>query len=132
MSLLNDIQAYLIAQGIATEGGGGPIPPWPCYLGYFPDDTDQMMAVFETGGMPPDTMNREYERVTFQFRVRGKRLDYPTVRAQWQAGFNVLQDSQPTSDYALIQAMHYGPMTFNDDRGRPNFISNFRVVRTTP
>ena len=94
-----------------------------------PDDTDQMMAVFETPGMPAWSLNREYERVSFQFRVRGSRLAYATTRVQWLAGFDALQDSTPAAGYALVQTTHYGPMFFNDDKGRPNFISNFRVIK---
>ncbi len=89
-----------------------------------------MVSLFETGGLPPDTQNREYERITFQLRVRGARLDYPTVRTHWLTLFNALQDSAPTG-YAYIQAQHNGPITFNDDRGRTNMISNFRAYKTT-
>lgn len=122
MPLLDDIRTYLVTQGLVTA-------EWPCYEGYFPDDQNQMVSIFETGGMPADTLNRENERVTFQLRVRGPRLSYPVVRAQWLLLFDALQDSQPAPGYTLVQALHYGPMTFNDDRGRPNMISNFRVMK---
>jgi hypothetical protein len=89
-----------------------------------------MMCLFETAGGPPLTMQREVQELHFQFRCRGSRLNYLATRNQWQACFNALQDSQPTSAYALVQAVHYGPLTFNDDRGRPNFISNMRAILT--
>jgi hypothetical protein len=73
-------------------------------------------------------MNREVVGQHFQLRVRGTRLNYLATRNQWQLCFNALQDSQPTPAYALVQAVHYGPMTFNDDRGRPNFITNWRCI----
>jgi hypothetical protein len=95
-----------------------------------------MMAVFETGGMPPTelgigTAPRPNERVTFQMRVRGSRLNYAVTRAQWLLCFNALQDSVlgQSSVYVYIQAKHYGPICFNDDRGRSNFISNFNAMR---
>ena len=90
-----------------------------------------MMAVFETPGAAALTMNREVQELHFQLRVRGLRLNYLVTRAQWLACFTALQDSIPATGYALVQATHYGPMTFNDDRGRPNFITNFKVILTT-
>lgn len=127
--ILDDISNYLISQGLApVDNNDLPANMYPLYRGYFPDDTDVMMAVFETPGLPALTMNREVVGQSFQLRVRGGRLNYLAVRAQWQACFNALQDSQPTPAYALVQAVHYGPMTFNDDRGRPNMITNFRCI----
>ena len=127
--LLDDIVSYLNTQGLVTVA-------FPIFEGYIPDDSDQMMAVFETGGMPPTelgigTQPRPNERVTFQMRVRGTRLNYAVTRQQWLAVFNALQDSvlgQP-SVYIYCQAKHFGPLVFNDDRGRSNFISNFNVMR---
>jgi hypothetical protein len=127
--ILNDIASYLTDLGLVS-------PSYPIYQGYIPDDQDQMMAVFETGGMPPTELGigtdpRPNERVTFQFRVRGSRLNYAVTRAQWLACFNALQDSVLANPdvYAYIQAKHYGPIVFNDDRGRSNFISNFNCMK---
>lgn len=127
--ILDDIRNFLVAQGLVTT-------QWPCFEGYIVDTStlpDQMIACFETGGLPPDTMNREYERVNFQIRVRASRLNYLVGRTQWLNVFNAIQDSSlgQYPKYALVQALHYGPVCFNDDKGRPNFISNFRVVQQT-
>lgn len=130
--ILDDIAAYLITKGVAVapppNNADLPDGAWPVYEGYFPDDVDQTMGVFETIGQPALTMNRDAVGLSFQMRVRGLRLNYAATHAQWQACFDALQDSQPTPAYALVQAAYYGPMTFNDDRGRPNFITNFKVV----
>jgi hypothetical protein len=127
--ILDDIVAYLTDQGLVS-------PQYPCYSGYIPDDQDQMMAVFETGGMPPTELGigdspRPNERVTFQVRVRGSRLNYAVTRQQWLAVFNALQDSVLGNPnvYVYIQAKHTGPVVFNDDRGRTNMISNFNVMK---
>jgi hypothetical protein len=133
--LLDDISAYLIAQGAVP-------PPWRIFEGYFPDSdpqigiTDQVIGLFETGGYPADSLGRENERVTFQTRIRAARLDYATGRAQWQLVFNTLQDAQYTAGSPqllpgvwFIQALHQGPLHFNDDLGRPNFTCNWRVYR---
>ncbi len=131
--ILTDIAAYLIARGLApADNNTAPAGTYLLYQGYMPDDSETTMAIFETpGGKPALTLDRLVCEVTFQLRVRGARLNYPGVRAQWQACYNALQDSQPTSAYALVQSYNYGPMTFNDDRGRPNFITNFRAILLT-
>ena len=123
MSLLDDIRAYLVSvPGIVST-------TWPCYEGYFPDDQDTMIGIFETGGYPAAELNRENERVTFQTRVRADRLNYAVARQKWLDIFKALQDSTPASGYFLVQAIHYGPMFFNDDQGRPNFTTNWRVIK---
>ena len=106
---------------------------WPSYIGYLPDDQSQVVAVFETGGQPPVEINRDNEIVTVQLRIRASRLNYVTGRQQWLNCFNALQDStlgQP-SVYSIVQSLHYGPIFFNDDRGRSNFITNFKIKRVT-
>ena len=124
--LLDDIYNYLTAQGYVNGATG-----WPLYEGYMPDDQDLTVALYETGGYPADTLLRENQRLTFQLRVRGSRRDYVRVRQKWQDLFNALQDSLDPllTDIALLQAMHYGPLVFTDDKGRVNMTANFRVMR---
>ena len=122
--ILDDVRTYLIAQGAVPSG-------FSIYIGYIPDDGDRVISLYETGGYPADTLGRENERVTFQTRVRASRLDYVTCKTTWQGIFNSLQDSQlnlPNS-YYLIQCIHYGPLMFNDDKGRTNMTSNWKVVK---
>ncbi len=127
--LLDDIKAFLIAEGAISAG-------WVIYEGYLPDDQDQTIVISETGGYPADTLGRENEDVTFQSRVRCARLDYATGRTKWLEVFDLLQDAQQTAGsplllagYTFIQALHYGPAVFYDDKGRPNFCSNWRVKK---
>lgn len=129
--LLDEIRDYLIAQGVA-----GGLTGWPIYEGYFPDESDQMVGLFETGGYPADTLERENLRLTFQIRVRAARFDYATARNQIEALFNQLQDASQSagspvllSGIIYIQAMQVAPLFFNDDRGRPNFTQNYNVLR---
>lgn len=122
--ILDDVRAYLVAQGAVPSG-------WACYEGYIPDDQDHVIALFETGGYPADTLNRENERVTFQVRVRAGRLQYQACKQTWLNIFNAIQDSNigDAASYYLVQALHYGPAMFSDDRGRTNMTMNFRVIR---
>lgn len=132
--LLDDVADYLVDRGVATSRNGSGA--WPVWVNSLPDDTDQAMCLYETGGYPADEISRSNERVTFQFRVRGSKLDYLTVRAKWQSAFDALQDAQEVSgspvllpDVVFIQALHYGPLPFNDDKGRTNMTVNFQVKR---
>jgi len=130
MPLMEQIYAYLTSHN-AVNGSTG----WPCYIGYMPDDQDQTVALYETGGFPADTLLRENQRVTFQMRVRGSRRDYANVRQKWQDIFNLLQDADQNVSPMLInvifiQAMHYGPLVFSDDKSRVNMTVNYRVMRT--
>lgn len=124
--LITDIRDYLSANGYGTTD-------WPIYCSFFPDDQDQMIGIFETGGFPADTLGRENERLTFQVRVRAGRLDYASCFNAWKDLFDLLQDASETGGYLVgytyIQAMHYGPLVFNDDRGRTNMTANFKVLK---
>jgi hypothetical protein len=130
--LLDDIHDYLFAQ-VTKNNQPVIVPPWTVYEGYFPDDVDTTIGLFETGGFPADSLGRENIRVTFQTRVRADRLNYDIARQKWLDIFNALADADQNtlpgylSGYYYIQYMAAGPMFFNDDRGRPNFTSNWRV-----
>jgi hypothetical protein len=130
MPLLDDLGRYLTAQGVVSTG-------WKLCLSYLADEQDKVIGLFETGGYPAQELNRDNERVTFQVRVRGPRLDYTTAKNKWQVVFNALQDARETSgspvllpNFIYIQAMQYGPIAMTDNEGRPNLVSNFRVMRS--
>jgi hypothetical protein len=121
MPLLEDIADYLTTHGVVTA-------PWTLYIGTFPDDQDQVIGLFATGGEPFDTLGRENVRPTFQTRVRAAASDYGVGYAKWKQIFDTLQDAIPTSAYAYVQATATGPLAFSDDKERPNFTSNWRVL----
>lgn len=131
MGLLNDIRQHLINLGV-VEGSTG----WKCWIGYLPDDQDKAVGVFATGGFAADTLGRENELPTFQARIRTGKFEYGACEAQWRQVFDALQDAGPGGSfpdplvgYALIQALATGPATWLDEKLRPNFTSNFRVVK---
>lgn len=122
--LLDDVASYLVAQsGIVSAS-------WPLYKGYIPDETAQVIALFETGGLPSDTLGGENERVTFMARVRGARLDYQVVRLKWKDVFDALHDSRPAAGYAYVHAVTHGPLVFSDPSGRINMTANFNVMKS--
>lgn len=127
--ILDDVRDFLVANGAATV-------LWPLTIGYLPDDSDQAIMLTEYPGIPRDTLGGENENPKFQLRVRGMKLDYPTARAKWLECFNLLQDSRQTSGspvllpgVVFIQSMGDGPFAINDEKGRPNFSTNFRCKR---
>lgn len=126
--ILDDVVTYLNAMGAGSV-------LWPIYEAFLPDDSDQAVAMFEAGGYPPETMERECETVSIQLRVRGSKLDYGTARAKWLECFNLLQDAQASAGSPhLLPGVVFiigpsGPMTFLDPKGRPNFTTTFRVKR---
>lgn len=129
--LLDDIETYLTAMGAVS-------PSWPIRKGILVDDTDQAIAIFETGGYPADTLGRENLNPTFLVQIRGPRLDYLATRNKWQEVFDILQDAQQSAGsptllpgYYMVQAMHDSPRSIGtDDKGRPNLVMNFRVKKS--
>lgn len=124
----------LIAEFLVQMGATSTL--WPVWKSDLPDEQDQGIALFETGGYPADTLGRENEDVTFQVRVRGTRKDYQTARFKWQEVYDLLQDAQQTAGspvllpgVTFIQAMHAGPLGWPDAKGRPNLVANFRCKR---
>jgi len=127
---LDDIKAYLDAMGASSAS-------WPIKIGFMPDDSDQCIALFPTGGYPADTLGRENTRPTFQLRVRAGRFDFPIAYAKWQECFDLLQDAQHTSGspallvgFYLVQAMQTEPLGTIDDKNRNNLTNNFRVMKS--
>lgn len=130
MALLDSVRDYLIAMGASGSS-------WPVFIGYMPDDVDQTIGLFETGGFPADTLGRENEDVTFQVCVRASRQAYAVARAKWQQVFDLLQDAQQTAGspvllpgFIFIQARHYGPLAYVDPKSRTNMTSNWNVKKS--
>jgi hypothetical protein len=128
--LLDEIRTYLIAQGVVGSTA------WPIYEGQMVDDQNQMVAIFETGGFPSDTLGRENLRATFQVRIRCNAFEYAVGRNKCDDILATLQDAQQTSGspvllsgFVYIQALSEAPSFFGDDGGRCNFTLNFRVLR---
>lgn len=132
---LEDIRDYLIAQGVAQDASTTPNAPWPIYIGFIPDDQDQVVGLFTTGGFPADTLLRANRRLTMQLRVRAASRDFATAYAQYQSIFNLLQDANQVAgspillpNFVFMQAIQVDPLHFNDEHSRPNLTSNWRIM----
>ena len=125
--LLDAIHAKLTADGVLNGS------TWKGFIGFTPDDQDQEISLVSTGGFPQDTHGGETVSETFQVVVRAAAFEHTVGRNKWQDMFNSLHDADLSADNIhLIQALASGPVQFSDDKKRPNFSANFRVIRDTP
>lgn len=122
--LLDDIETILVEAG-ETETS------WPLYKAHLPDSPDQTISIFETGGYAaPDHYAVENASVSFQVRIRAAYRDYAVARQKWQDVFDVLHGTKRTSPfYCYIMALNDGPLSFPDEKGRPNLTVNFKVLK---
>lgn len=131
MALLEDIRFKLQVDNV-FDGS-----TWKCYLGYMPDEQNQVIGIFESGGLPSNTLNRENTLPSFQVRIRASQQDYVVCRNKWQAVYNSLQDASESNGspetlvgYYLIQALASAPLVWTDELQRVNMSVNFRVIKS--
>jgi len=124
MSTMETVRAALVTAGVIDETN------WVAYIGYIPDDQDQVIGLVPTGGFPQDTHGGENGHPTFQVTVRAGRNEYATARAKWLDMYHALHDANlSASNIWLIQAYATDPIQMLDGNNRPSFVTNFRVVR---
>lgn len=123
MSTMEAVRAALVNANVITSD-------WACYIGYTPDDQDQLIGLVPTGGFPQDTHGGENGFPTFQVTVRAGRHEYSAARAKWLEMYHALHDADLSADNIwLIQAYATDPIQMQDGKNRPNFVTNFRVIR---
>lgn len=116
------IRAKLASAGVSGAG-------WPGYIGYVPDDGNQVIGIIPSGGYPQETHAGENLLETLQVIIRS--AGYSTTDTKWLAMFNALQDVDLSADgIHLIQAMTTGPGHFLDSKNRHCMTASFRVVRS--
>ncbi len=124
MSTMETVRAALVTAGV-IDG-----TDWAGYIGYIPDDQDQVIGLVPTGGFPQDTHGGENGHPTFQVTVRAGRNEYATARAKWLDMYHALHDANlSASNIWLIQAYTTDPIQMQDGNNRPSFVTNFRVIR---
>jgi hypothetical protein len=127
MGLLDTVRTKLTTDGV-VDGS-----TWKCFIGYAPDDQDQIVQLTPSGGLPQDTLGNETVRDTFQVLVRAGELEYGTCETQWWAMFNSLQDADlGASDVYYLQALSSAPAFYLDENRRPNMTANFQARRAAP
>lgn len=113
---------------LTTDGVVGGASGFAGFVAYSPDTQDQIVSVYDSGGLPEETQQKLYSVATVQVRVRSKELDYLTGRQQWDLVYASLQNADLSAQGVLsILAMNSAPLYFIDSKNRPNFTVNFRV-----
>lgn len=125
MGLLDELGAYLAAQGVGTVGTD-------LYLAEMQDSPDTAVAVFETPGRPPELVNSiDYRRI----QVRARARKYVDAHAKIETVFQLLQGLHETrlpdnsgSLYHLIAARQAPFSLGSDARQRHELACNFEIT----
>jgi minor capsid protein len=134
MALLDELGAYLQAQGVGTVSS-------TLFKGSFPLDTLEntapILALIEVPGLPPvrshDVPVARYEQPVVQVATRGAPYGYPAARQTAQAAWDVLDGVQNASlsgtFYLWLQALQSPYWLRTDDFQRPVLLFNVRCAR---
>lgn len=130
-TMIEDVQTYLEEAGLILGDTG-----WESYLGKKPDDPDQQVDIFDTGGPGPDDELFDEDGgmiqvATFQVYVRTDTSDdaYADGRKKLNAVINLLHRVRHQQIHGTyfdyIMANSRGGHIGSDDAGRDEFTANF-------
>lgn len=121
--LIRDIAQILQSNGIGTLGVD-------IFLGQLPASPDNVVAIFEYAGEPPD-LHANIEYPGLQVMVRNKRYD--AGRQKIEQARNVLHGIVETvingHRYLLIRANQSPFLLERDENNRAIFVCNFRLIK---
>jgi hypothetical protein len=121
--LLDDIGQYLQSKGVGTLGAD-------IFLGMIPDQPDNLVALFEYAGNPPD-LNWNGEYPSLQVMVRN--TSYPAGRTKIEQVRDTLhglcEQVINGTRYLLIKAKQSPESLGRDDNNRCEFVINFDVIK---
>ncbi len=136
MALLDDLGAWLAAQGVGTVGTD-------LYLGGWQDDPDAQVAVFEYGGPGPvDSFSDAatspapaVARPRVQVVARAAREDYQAARTKVAAARTaLLKIANATVNgvyYERVEAIDEPFLLGRDEKQRPLLAANFQVWKAS-
>lgn len=125
---LDDLSAALVTSGVGQATN--PAADWFIYLGYFQDQPDRAICIYEQGGEAPEEL-WAIDRPGAQVRVRGSADDYEAVRTKIKDVFLNLhaQEAAIGAAYVFFYAKHSAPISFGiDEKRRPSLAYNFRSM----
>lgn len=130
--LLDDLSAFLSSQSL---GGATSSASWMITKGYMPPKPDNVIALFETGGEPPNRYQANLDYPRFQVRCRGTAFSYSSARAKLWSVFTTLHgvDNGRTIQgrvYPSIEAVSDVIGFPLDSNNRPEVLQNFRALRS--
>lgn len=126
MSVLNEIAAHLVAQGLGTLNTD-------LFIGKLPNDPAACGAVFEYGGPPPEmgfgAAGVKHETPGVQVVFRGAPHDYAGPRTKAETAYRALAavEAQPLSGtfYHWIHPQHSPFLHERDDAERVLIAANY-------
>jgi hypothetical protein len=128
MSMLDEVGAYLEAQGIGTVKTSSNNPTtWPIYKGgVFPANIDEVVSIGDGPSDPPtDVMGSTVGEIVAEndaLVVQARSMDYTVAEAKAQAAWDVLHKLGNTSlsgtRYLLIMARQLPFAIGRDDKQR--------------
>lgn len=130
-TMIEDVQTYLQDNGLINGETG-----WGSFLGFTPDDPDQQVNVFDTGGPGPDPELFDadggmIQTRTFQIYVRTDKSDdaYADGRKKLNAVINLLHRVRHQQIHGTyfdwIMANSAGGHIGRSEDGRDEFTANF-------
>lgn len=124
----HDTALYLA--GLAGFGEFGGSSGWPVYVGREPLEPVDVVTVYDTGGGPA-VLIPDIRQPSVQVRVRAD-----SYQDGWQKANEAYQElAQPTgvsvNDAVIVTWVAQGDVQFigRDDKDRPLFTSNWRLIR---
>lgn len=119
----------LLANALVGDLSGGTV--WPIFIGEIQDAPDEQIVLSDTGGFTPNPA-WIINYLTIQAMVRGKEFGYDTAYAKTRNIQEVLLGLAPQdiSGDRWCGVTGIGDVTYlrNDDRKRPLFVVNFRII----
>lgn len=133
MTPAEEIARFLDAQGVATIGGSAS---WSVFFARMPDEPDDSICLYDSGGGPPVVYDEEIREPAIQVRVRG--TDLSDMQAKAQEIFELLCEPGdiPSPSREIGESLYLGIWMDSDfiDLGRDEnerlrIASNYRCNR---
>jgi hypothetical protein len=123
--IIDDLADYIVSEGIEIDGVDLALGT-NFFKGYLPDDEDDCVAIFDTGGLEPD-MELPTGDPTFQILVRSS--SYETAHTTIQAIADLLHQKRNetigSTYYYFIYLMGEPGHIGRDTKNRDEFSANF-------
>lgn len=128
MSPAEEIAQHLADNGIGARAGDGV---WGIHVSQEPDSPDDVVTVYDTGGLDPIQVDIDLRQPTIQIRVRGSL--HSDVRSTHDSIYSILDAVQG----AEIESHHYIGIWIQgdiidigrDDNDRFRATANYRINR---
>lgn len=126
----DDVADYLAeSTQIGSRGGNGR---WAISVGGEPDKPDDVVTLYDTTGLGPDTDELDIERPSFQVRVRSR--SYGSAYEIQRKVRMLLTLTEPidteSSTFLTIEATSEILSLGRDDQDRYALVANFNTIRT--